>query len=319
MKILSYRDAHGIDSVGALLDDGTVADLSTLVPGLTKGPISPLRQLLTATEGRAPFTRADLDTCARSELSALTVSPLVPDATKIIAAPVNYKDHQAEMMEDFHIDALGVFLKAPSSVIAHGGSVRLPYLDRRFDQEGELALVIGRTCRNVPASEADSVIAGYTCLLDITMRGGEDRSTRKSFDTFTPVGPYLVTADDVGPLDELQLRTTVNGVLRQDADIADLIWGVPELVSYVSSVMTLHPGDIISTGTPAGVGQIHAGDTVSVDIDRVGSLTVSVNADAAVTSPTKGAQRGPKPPSELTPVRDRQDDASRQGTARTSR
>lgn len=138
----------------------------------------------------------------------------MPDPSKIVAAPVNYLDHQSEMNEDAHIDALGVFLKAPSSVIPNGGTVSLPYLDRRFDQEGELALVIGRTARHVATEDAVDHIAGYTCLLDLTMRGGEDRSTRKSFDTFTPVGPHLVTPDEVGELSTLRLRTWVNEELR---------------------------------------------------------------------------------------------------------
>jgi 2-keto-4-pentenoate hydratase/2-oxohepta-3-ene-1,7-dioic acid hydratase in catechol pathway len=183
--------------------------------------------------------------------------------------------------------------------------VRLPYTDRRFDQEGELAAVIGRTARCVPVAEALDFVAGYTCCLDITMRGGEDRSTRKSFDTFTPVGPQLVTPDEVDDVSKLQLRTTVNGALRQDTDIGDLIWNVPQLVSYASSVMTLHPGDIITTGTPAGVGQIGDGDVVSVDIDCVGALSVSVSSAGAVTCPTRGAQRGPQPPADVTPVRSR--------------
>ncbi|MEN0138488.1 MAG: fumarylacetoacetate hydrolase family protein [Rhodococcus sp. (in: high G+C Gram-positive bacteria)] len=305
MKILSFRDHKGTDAVGALLADDTVADLTPLIPNFTATGASPIRQLLHATGGHLPFTDTDLANCERHPLASLDIAPLVPDPTKVIAAPVNYRDHQAEMMEDYHIDALGVFLKAPSSVIGHGDTVGLPYTDRRFDQEGELALVIGRTTRNVPVDKALDVVAGYTCLLDITMRGGEDRSTRKSFDTFTPVGPYLVTADEVGPLAQLQLRTRVNGTLRQDADIADLIWGVPELISYTSSVMTLHPGDIVTTGTPAGIGQIDDGDTVSVDIDRIGTLTVAVSTAGAVPCPTKGASRGPKPPEEITPVRHR--------------
>lgn len=225
----------------------------------------------------------------------MKVRGVVPDPSKIVAAPVNYLDHQSEMNEDAHIDALGVFLKAPSSVIPNGGTVSLPYLDRRFDQEGELALVIGRTARHVAKEDAVDHIAGYTCLLDLTMRGGEDRSTRKSFDTFTPVGPHLVTPDEVGELSALRLRTWVNGELRQDADIADLVWGVPALVSYISSVMTLHPGDIVSTGTPAGVGRITDGDTVVVEIDNVGRLEVTVSSAGAIACPTRGANRGPKP------------------------
>src|SRR5215469_15722518 len=183
----------------------------------------------------------------------------VADPSKIIAAPVNYRDHQTEMSSDSHVSALGFFLKAPSSLLDPGGTIQLPYHDRRFDQEGELALVIGRTARHVSEQDALSYVFGYTGLLDITMRGGEDRSTRKSFDTFAPMGPVLVTADEFGDPDDVELRCWVSGDLRQKASTRDLIWGVARLVSYASSVTTLYPGDVISTGTPAGVGPLAAG------------------------------------------------------------
>jgi 2-keto-4-pentenoate hydratase/2-oxohepta-3-ene-1,7-dioic acid hydratase in catechol pathway len=217
--------------------------------------------------------------------------------SKIIAAPVNYRDHQAEMSSDAQVGALGFFLKAPSSLLDPGGTIQLPYHDRRFDQEGELALVIGRTARRVPEQEALSYVFGYTGLLDITMRGGEDRSTRKSFDTFTPLGPVLVTADEFGDPDDAQLRCWVSGELRQKASTRDLIWGVARLISYASSVATLYPGDVITTGTPAGVGPLAAGDDIRLEISGLGlDLTAGVAADAAVASPTTGRDRGPVPP-----------------------
>jgi 2-keto-4-pentenoate hydratase/2-oxohepta-3-ene-1,7-dioic acid hydratase in catechol pathway len=124
------------------------------------------------------------------------------------------------------------------------------YHDRRFDQEGELALVIGRTARRVSVQDALSYVFGYTGLLDITMRGGEDRSTRKSFDTFTPMGPVLSTADEFGDPDDVELRCWVSGDLRQKASTRDLIWDVARLVSYASSVTTLYPGDVITNRYP---------------------------------------------------------------------
>jgi 2-keto-4-pentenoate hydratase/2-oxohepta-3-ene-1,7-dioic acid hydratase in catechol pathway len=221
----------------------------------------------------------------------------VADPSKIIAAPVNYRDHQAEMNVDSQVGALGFFLKAPSSLLDPGGTIQLPYHDRRFDQEGELALVIGRTARHVSEQEALSRVFGYTGLLDITMRGGEDRSTRKSFDTFTPMGPVLVTADEFGDPNDVELRCWVSDELRQKASTRDLIWGVARLVSYASSVATLYPGDVISTGTPAGVGPITAGDTIRLELSGLGlDLTARVAADAATASPTSGHGRGPVPP-----------------------
>jgi 2-keto-4-pentenoate hydratase/2-oxohepta-3-ene-1,7-dioic acid hydratase in catechol pathway len=221
----------------------------------------------------------------------------VADPSKIIAAPVNYRDHQAEMSSDAQVGALGFFLKAPSSLLDPGGTIQLPYHDRRFDQEGELALVIGRTARRVSEDDALAYVFGYTGLLDITMRGGEDRSTRKSFDTFTPMGPVLVTADEFGDPGQVDLRCWVAGDLRQKASTRDLIWGVARLVAYASSVTTLCPGDVISTGTPAGVGPIAAGDTIRLELSGLGlDLTAGVAADEAVASPTSGHGRGPVPP-----------------------
>jgi 2-keto-4-pentenoate hydratase/2-oxohepta-3-ene-1,7-dioic acid hydratase in catechol pathway len=148
----------------------------------------------------------------------------VADPSKIIAAPVNYRDHQAEMNVDTQVGALGFFLKAPSSLLDPGGTIQLPYHGRRFDQEGELALVIGRTARRVSEQDALACVFGYTGLLDITMRGGEDRSVRKSFETFTPMGPVLVTADEFGDPGDVDLRCWVSGDLRQKASTRDLIY-----------------------------------------------------------------------------------------------
>ena len=131
--------------------------------------------------------------------------------------------------------------------------------------------MIGRTARQVSEQDALSYVFGYTGLLDITMRGGEDRSVRKSFDTFSPMGPVLVTADEFGDPGQVELHCWVSGELRQKASTADLIWGVARLVSYASSVATLHPGDVITTGTPAGVGPLMAGDTVAWNCPGSGS------------------------------------------------
>jgi 2-keto-4-pentenoate hydratase/2-oxohepta-3-ene-1,7-dioic acid hydratase in catechol pathway len=302
MKLVSF--AHEtVESVGVLIAPDELVDLGSLIPpGQSSLGLSPMRRLLHATSGTPAFDERLLDTLPRLPLASVSISPVVPDPSKIIAAPVNYQDHKAEMREDHQIDGLGIFLKAPSSVIGPGQTIRLPYTDRRFDQEGELALVIGRAARHVSIEDATDFVAGYTCLLDITMRGGEDRSTRKSFDTFTPVGPYLVTPDEIGELSGLRLRTTVNDTLRQSASISELIWNVSRLVSYASSVMTLRPGDVITTGTPAGVGPIVDGDEVTVEIDRIGTLTVCVSAAGAFACPTRGAGRGTRPPEEITPV-----------------
>lgn len=296
MKLCSFLDPTGAHRVGVATDRGVV-DVTEQIPA--QGPGGPMRRLLAA--GTAlPDLKLDGPVVPAPRLLAP-----VPDPSKIVAAPVNYVDHQIEMTQDSHIDSLGVFLKAPSSLIGDGGLVELPYDDRRFDQEGELAVVIGRRATHVPAEHALDHVAGYTCLLDMTMRGGEDRSVRKSFDTFTPAGPYLVTPDEVGPVEELELHTWVGSTLRQRADIRDLIWDVPALIAYVSSVMVLEPGDILATGTPAGVGQVRDGDDITVEITNVGRLSVTVTDKGAGPCPTRGKDKGPKPPAELTPVSER--------------
>ena len=301
MRLASFLNGDGDHRLG-VVDGDDLLDVTDRLGG-PPGPVSvsPMRALLS--HSGSTIEVLGTPEGERVPLASVQLAPIVPDPGKIIAAPVNYRDHQAEMQEDFHIDALGVFLKATSSVLASGGTVTLPYTDRRFDQEGELALVIGRRASHVSVETAMDHVAGYTMLLDMTMRGGEDRSTRKSFDTFTPVGPYLVTPDEAGPPEAMRLRTWVNDDLRQDADVSDLIWDVPKLISYVSSVMTLQPGDVITTGTPAGIGQVFDGDRIAVEVTNLGRLDVVVSDHGAVACPTRGASRGPKPPDAVTPVR----------------
>lgn len=308
MRLVSFLTRAGVPSVGLAVDEGVLDLTAALEPEIgASGPhaVGPMRRLLAATGGDLRGLAARSGGAPLLGLDEVTLQAPVPDPTKIVAAPVNYVDHQAEMSQTVHVGSLGVFLKAPSSLVGDGGVVRLPYSDRRFDQEGELGVVIGRTASHVRAADALAHVAGYTVVLDMTMRGGEDRSVRKSFDTFTPCGPHLVTPDEVGPLDALELRCTVDGRLRQLARVADLIWDVPRLIEYVSSVMVLHPGDLISTGTPAGVGAVGHGDEIVAEVTGVGRLGVTVDATGAVPCPTSGAGAGPVPPPVPTPVRGR--------------
>ncbi|MEV0636040.1 fumarylacetoacetate hydrolase family protein [Streptomyces sp. NPDC050619] len=285
MKFVSFETANGSRGVGVLTEEGIRV---LLLDDRREPGTSPMRRLLQDAGGRLTELRDRVDGAPVLAVTDVRIDAPVPDPSKIVAAPVNYRDHQAEMRQETHVDTLGVFLKSPSSLVPYGGVVQLPYRDRRFDQEGELALVVGREMSDIPPEKTLDYVAGYTCLLDMTMRGGEDRSIRKSFDTFTPLGPYLVTPDEVGPLEALELRCSVDGTPRQHARIADLIWDVPRLLSYISSTMRLLPGDVISTGTPAGVGEVRDGQRIVVEIDRVGRLDVSVSSTGAVASPTRG-------------------------------
>ena len=212
----------------------------------------------------------------RVQLRAPVVFP-----SKVIAAPVNYRLHIEEMRSqvknELHaIEKYGLFLKAPSSVVGPDATVELPFADRRTDHEVELGVVIGKTARNVAAGDAMNHVFGYTGVMDITVRGEEDRSTRKSFDSFTPVGPVLVTADEIPDPHALQLQLWVNGERRQNGNTRDMIWNVPRLIEYASHVMTLYPGDLFSTGTPDGVGPLRAGDQVTIEVERIGRMSVKV-------------------------------------------
>ncbi|GAB3585875.1 hypothetical protein GCM10027406_34880 [Leifsonia lichenia] len=215
------------------------------------------------------------------DIADVVLEAPVPRPGKIIGAPANYYEHIHEMPDSATIREWGAFLKAPTSVTGPGSTVQLPYSDVRTDYEGELAVVIGKGGRNIAAENALEHVLGYTCLLDITVRSTEDRSTRKSFDTFTPLGPWIVTSDELRDPGELELTLSVNGNLRQSTSTSTMIFGVEELIAYMSSVMTLERGDVIATGTPAGVGPIANGDRIDLSITGIGTLSVGVSdADA---------------------------------------
>ncbi len=203
---------------------------------------------------------------------------------KIIALGLNYRDHAREFNLEVPAEPL-IFMKPPSAVIAADERILVPAMSRRVDYEAELAVIIGRTCRNVSREAALSTIAGYTCLNDVTARDLQTKDgqwTRaKGFDTFCPIGPCLVTDIDPG---DLAVQSFLNGELRQSSRTSQLIFAVPEVVAFVSRIMTLYPGDIIATGTPSGVGPMKAGDTVEVVVEQVGRLVNTVAAEGAATN-----------------------------------
>lgn len=276
MRLASTVDARLVVVTGDRLVDVTDA------LGLAPGPGGPLLALLERGRAAGELAALDLDALPSVPADAARLAAPIARPGKVVGAPVNYVDHQVEMHEQRTIADYGVFLKASTSVIGPGEDIRLPYLDVRTDQEGELGVVIGRTASRVPAERALEHVFGYVPLLDITVRSGEDRSTRKSFDTFTPIGPWVTTADEVGDPGDLRLRCWVGGELRQDVSTAELIYDVAQLVAYASHVMTLHPGDVIASGTPAGVGPLAAGQRVAVEIERLGRLEVGVTDDGAI-------------------------------------
>jgi len=208
---------------------------------------------------------------------------------KIIAAPVNYQKHLDEVKSDVQIHAnnpahtitiqqAGVFLKASSSLVGPGEGVVICKPERRTDHEVELAVVICKRASRVSAAEALDYVAGYTIGLDISIRGSEDRSLRKSPDTYTVLGPWLVTADEIPDPGTLDLQITVNSDLRQKSNTKYMILGVPELIEMASSFYTLYPGDVILSGTPEGVSPIEPGDRIVATVEGIGTMEVAVRA-----------------------------------------
>jgi 2-keto-4-pentenoate hydratase/2-oxohepta-3-ene-1,7-dioic acid hydratase in catechol pathway len=276
MRLASTADAR----LHAVVGDRAV-DLTDAL-GLVPPAGGPLLAFLERGGTVAELRALDLDALPSRPLDLNRRAAPITRPGKVLGAPVNYLDHKVEMGEQRSIADYGVFLKASSSVIGPAEQIRLPYRDVRTDHEGELAVVIGRTASHVPVERALDHVFGYPPLLDITVRSGEDRSTRKSFDTFTPFGPWVTTADDVPDPGALELRCWVDDELRQQGSTRDLIYDVAELVAYASHVMTLHPGDVIATGTPAGVGPILAGQRVAVEIEGLGRLDVGVTGEGAI-------------------------------------
>lgn len=228
-------------------------------------------------------------------ISSVTIETPVPWPNKLIAYPANYHDHAIEMNNtQYRASSRGFFLKSASSLSGVSDGIVLPEpLGREIHHEAELAVVIGKGGRFISRDDALSHIFGYSCLLDITVRGLEiERVTRKSYDTFTPVGPWLVTADEIPEPGKLDMKLWVNDELRQHANTAELVLDIAGQIELASAVMTLEPGDIIATGTCAGVGPIAAGDTVTIEIEHVGRMTVPViqgEGGANIAMPAAGS------------------------------
>jgi len=199
------------------------------------------------------------------------LAPILP--TKVVCVGKNYADHVKEMGGAAPENPV-IFLKPSTTVIGPNAAIKLPPESSRVDYEGELAAVVGMPCKDVPAARAASVLLGYTVANDVTARdlqAADGQWTRaKGFDTFCPLGPWIETAIDPS---DVALRTELAGEVRQDARTSLLLHGIGELVEFISRVMTLLPGDLILTGTPAGVGPMRAGQSVSVSIEGIGTLT----------------------------------------------
>ncbi|MDH4192139.1 MAG: fumarylacetoacetate hydrolase family protein [Betaproteobacteria bacterium] len=282
MKLCRFDD----DRLG-LVEGDIVVDVTPALDDLprVRYPL-PHLDLLVAHLGEL---RARIDSLAaqapRRSLAKVQMLSPVANPGKIIAAPVNYLKHLEEVLADkgihhgnpiLEIQRAGLFLKASSSLVGAGQGVALTHTDRRNDHEVELAVVIGKQARKVAAKDALGYVAGYCIGLDITIRGPEERSLRKSPDSYTVLGPWLVTADELTDPSQLDISIRVNDQLRQSANTDDMVIDVPGLIEFASSFYTLHPGDVILTGTPQGVGPIQPGDSLLAEIGRIGRMRVQV-------------------------------------------
>ena len=223
---------------------------------------------------------------ARHAVGDVTLKSPVANPTKVIGAPVNYYAHQEESIQDQGvsfgreiktIDHYGLFLK--NSVLAGAGDgVALHFTDRRNDHEVEVSLIIGKAGKNIPYDKALDYVAGYAIGLDMTVRGTEERSLRKAIDTYSVLGPWLVTADEISDPDSLDFSIHVGEEERQNSNTSKLIFDCRKLIEYGSSFYTLYPGDVIMTGTPEGVGPVKPGDTMHCYCEGIGRMDVAVRA-----------------------------------------
>jgi len=211
------------------------------------------------------------------ETRATALAPVTPG--KVIAVGLNYRAHAEEF--DLQVpDEPVLFMKPPTAVIGPGDAIRLPAQSQRVDYEAEVALIVGRRCRHLTPETAPAAVAGYTCANDVTARDLQEKDgqwTRsKSFDTFCPLGPWVVPQ---APPPAATVTATIGETVVQQGTVGDMIVAPLDLLVFISSVMTLEPGDVILTGTPPGVGPVHAGDTVTVTVDGIGTLANPVIAD----------------------------------------
>lgn len=276
MKLITFSHNQQI-RIGSVDGDSVIdtqADSrlpTTMIDFLAAGSpaLQNLQQLIDTGNGRLPLNEVEL------------LAP-IPKPGKYLAISLNYADHIDETGRE-QPQYPTFFNKQSTCVIAPGAAIHRPKVSKKLDYEGELALVIGKHCRHVPEQHAHQVIAGYTIANDVSVRDWQIRSPTftlgKSFDTHGPIGPWIVTPDEIGDPHNLTLKTWIDDELRQSSDTRHMIFNCSQMIAYLSTVMTLEPGDIISTGTPSGVGvkmkprgYMLPGQTVTIEIEKIGRL-----------------------------------------------
>ena len=284
MRLCRYAD----NQLGLVRDDmlsNATAALENLPPLTWPTPLGD--HLIANLDALRPAIERAADDPDPMPVSSVVLKSPVANPSKIIGAPVNYQKHHEEAVADQEInlgrdvktiDTYGLFMKANSSLVGPGEGVALRFTDRRNDHEVELAVIIGEGGSDITEADAMGHICAYSIGLDMTVRGTEDRSLRKGIDTYSVLGPWLVTADEIADPGHLDFEIRVNDELRQKSNTEFLIFDIPRLIAYASSFMTLYPGDVIMTGTPEGVGPVVAGDVMHAWIDGVGEMSVPVRA-----------------------------------------
>lgn len=281
MQLVSFID-QGQTRLGALVDGGErIVDLNRADAAIPSDILAFLAGGAEAHQ-RAVQAVADASPDATVERGSVRMLAPVPRPGKIMCIGLNYRDHAAESNVELPAYPT-VFAKYGNTITAPGDDIVLPAISAEVDYEGELAVVIGQRCHTVSEAEALSVVAGYMAFNDVSARDYQLRTSQwtigKTFDTFAPCGPALVTADEVPDPHALDIRVSIGGEVLQSSNTRHLIFNIPHLIAYISSVMTLEPGDIIATGTPAGVGFartpprfLQPGDVVRVEIQHLGAL-----------------------------------------------
>ena len=280
MKLVTFIH-NGLARVGAVSNNGVVDSQDD-----TEIPSTMISFLAAGDKAMQRMQRLVDIAPPKFSLSEVTLAAPVPRPGKYLAIALNYADHIAETGKD-EPDYPSFFSKQSTCVIGHNDAIHMPKVSSKLDYEGELAFVIGKRCRHVPVDKAHQVIAGFTIANDVSVRDFQARSPTmmigKSFDTAGPLGPWLVTSDEIADPHNLNLQTWVESELRQNSNTRHMIFNCYEMVAYLSQAMTLEPGDVISTGTPSGVGvkmqprgYLKVGQTVRIEIEGIGTLSNTV-------------------------------------------
>jgi 2,4-diketo-3-deoxy-L-fuconate hydrolase len=290
MKLARFDD----DRLGVVIGD-RVHDVSEVQAEIRKAGRYDMKG--DAVIAALPAWRGRLEEAAKKApgkpVSSVKLISPVARPSKTMAAPTNYKKHIEEMRsrtdipreatarQPPDIGKAGIFLKANSSIVGPSEGIPIRFLDRTNEHEIELVVIIGKQGTDIPKDKAKEYIAGYTLGLDMTCRGPEDRSFRKSMDGYSVLGPWMVTADEIANPDDLQVTLTNNGELKQTADTKDLIYDIGRLIEFASSFYTLNPGDVYYTGTPQGVSRVQPGDVLRGKCEQIGEFEIAVRAHQA--------------------------------------